>query len=64
MGRKKKQSAPQLSLREQTEVYLFEIINEFEVVSGIRVERVEVKHSRGIGFGAKDTIEVNIITEQ
>ena len=60
MPRRKK---PQLSLREQTEVYLFEIINEFEQVSGLSVSRIDVKHHRGIGFGARDTIEVNIITE-
>ena len=60
---RKKKTEPQLTLREQTEIYLFEIINEFEQISGIKVERVEVKHYRSIGFGAKDTIEVNIITE-
>lgn len=62
MPRRKKQE-PQLSLREQTELYLFEIIMEFEQISGLRVESIEVKHHRGIGFGAKDSIEVNIITE-
>ena len=60
---RKKKNEPQLSLREQTEIYLFEIINEFEQVSGLTVNRVEVKHHRGVGFGAKDTMEINIITE-
>ena len=63
MPRKKKQPETSLSLREQTEIYLFEIINEFEQVSGLSVSRIDVRHHRGIGFGAKDSIEVNIITE-
>lgn len=61
MPRKKQQS--NLSLREQVEAYVFDGIAEFEQLSGIRVERIEIKHHRGIGFGAKETMEVNIITE-
>lgn len=63
MPRKKKQPETSLSLREQTEVYLFDLISEFEQVSGLTVNRVEIKHHRGVGFGAKDTMEINIITE-
>ena len=51
------------SLKEQIEAYLFQGIAEFEQVSGVKVERVEVKHHRTIGFGAKEIMEVNIITE-
>lgn len=63
MPRKKKQPETSLSLREQTEVYLFDLISEFESISGMKVERIEVKHYRSIGFGAKETMEVNIITQ-
>lgn len=51
------------TLREQVEAYIFEGVTEFEQLSGIRVERIDIKHHRGIGFGAKDTMEVNLITE-
>ena len=50
-------------LKDQVGEYLFDGIMEFEQLSGLKVERVEVIHHRGIGFGAKDTIEVTIITE-
>ena len=50
-------------LKDQVEEYLFDGIMEFEQLSGLKVERVEVIHRRGIGFGAKDTMEVNIITQ-
>lgn len=60
MPRRKTDPRP---LKDQVEEYLFEGIAEFEAISGLRVERVEVTHHRGIGFGAKDTMEVNIITE-
>lgn len=63
MPRKKKQPETTLSLREQTEAYLFDLISEFEQISGMKVERIEVKHYRNIGFGAKETMEVNIITQ-
>ena len=50
-------------LREQVEEYIFNGIAEFEEISGVKVCRVDVIHHKGIGFGAKDTIEVNLITE-
>lgn len=62
MSKHKKQPDPR-SLKEQIEAYIFEGVAEFEQLSGLRVERVEVIHRRGIGFGAKETMEVNIITE-
>lgn len=62
MSKRKKQPDPR-SLKEQIEQYIFEGVAEFEQLSGLRVERVEVIHRRGIGFGAKETMEVNIITE-
>jgi hypothetical protein len=64
MPRKKKTNdEPMPSLKEQVERYIFEGISEFEQVSGLKVERVEIKHHRAIGFGAKPVMEVNIITE-
>lgn len=61
MPRKKRQQP--LPLKDQIEQYIFDGIVEFEQLSGLKVERVEVVHRRGIGFGAKDTMEVNIITQ-
>lgn len=61
MPRKKKQDP--VPLKDQIEAYLFEGIAEFEELSGLKVDHVEVIHRRGIGFGAKYTMEVNIITE-
>ena len=63
MPRKKKQFDPR-PLKDQVEEYLFDGIMEFEQISGLKVDRVEVIHHKGIGFGAKDTMEVNIITAQ
>ena len=61
MPRKKRQHP--LPLKDQIEQYIFDGIVEFEQLSGLKVERVEVIHRRGIGFGAKETMEVNIITQ-
>lgn len=61
MPRKKRQQP--VPLKDQIEQYIFDGIVEFEQLSGLRVERVEVIHRRGIGFGAKETMEVNIITQ-
>lgn len=58
-----KKKADPRPLKDQVEEYLFDGIMEFEQLSGLKVERVEVIHRRGIGFGAKDTMEVNIITQ-
>ena len=64
MPRKKRNyDGPMVSLKEQVEAYISDGIAEFEQVSGIRVERVDIIHHRGIGFGAKETMEVNIITQ-
>lgn len=61
MPRKKRQQP--LPLKDQVEQYIFDGIVEFEQLSGLKVDRVEIIHRRGIGFGAKDTMEVNIITQ-
>ena len=61
MPRKKRQQP--LPLKDQIEQYIFDGIVEFEQLSGLKVDRVEIIHRRGIGFGAKDTMEVNIITQ-
>ena len=61
MPRKKKQDP--VPLKDQIEQYIFDGIVEFEQLSGLKVERVDVIHRRGIGFGAKETMEVNIITQ-
>lgn len=62
MARKKNNNEPVLSLKEQVETYIFKGIVNFEQLSGVPVSRVDVIHKRGIGFEAKDSIEVNIVT--
>lgn len=59
----KKKKADDRPLKDQVEEYIAIGIMEFEQLSGIRVERIDIKHHRSIGFGAKDTMEVNLITE-
>lgn len=60
MGKRKTDPRP---LRQQVEEYVFECVLEFEQISGMKVSRIDVIHHRGIGFGAKDSIEINLITE-
>lgn len=63
MGRKKqRESTP--PLREQAEAHIFEVVREFEEITGFRVDRIDVRHIRPAGYGAKDMIEVNIIIQQ
>lgn len=62
MSRSKKNDNPSLSLKEQVETYIFKGIVNFEQLSGVPVSRVDVIHKRGIGFEAKDSIEINIVT--
>jgi hypothetical protein len=66
MPRKKKVEEPQPTIYEQTEEYLRQLLTEFELVSGMRVERVEVTHKKKIGFDygqKKSEMKINIITE-
>ena len=63
MTKRKKKIDPR-PLKDQVEEYLFDGIAEFEQLSGMKVERVEVIHHNGIGFGAKKTMDVNIIIAQ
>ena len=51
------------SLVEQVEAYIFDCITEFEYVSGLKIERVDIKRYRPIGFGSKEQMEINIVVE-
>jgi len=64
MPRRKKQLEPEPSLREQAEGHIFQVVVQFEEITGMKVSRIDIVHRRGMGFGAKDTMEVNIIAEQ
>ena len=50
-------------LKEQLEEYIAGGIMEFEQTSGVTVKWIDVRHNRGIGFKAKETIKIDIITE-
>ena len=60
MPRKKK---TEKTVCEQTEEYLRQLIIDFELITGMHVAKIEVTHRRPIGFGAKEALDVNIITE-
>ena len=67
MPRKKKDSQPTVeeirSMKEQVEAYVFDAIMEFERISGLRIDGIDIKRHRPAGFGAKDTIEINLRIE-
>lgn len=51
------------NLRQQLECRIFEAMIEFEQITGVQVERIDIIRSRKIGFGSVDTIEVDVITD-
>ena len=48
---------------EQLEQYLFDIVSEFESVTGVKLSRIDIRHGRPVGFDAKETIDIKVITE-
>ena len=64
MGRKRKPTVDEVrSIREQMEGHVCDLVLQFEDVTGLTVTGISVKHIRKPGFGAKDTIDINIYTE-
>lgn len=65
MGKKKRAPTVQevRSLREQAEGHVFEVILQFEEITGLRVTEIRVERHRPAGFGATETMTVNIITK-
>ena len=59
---KKKQQPPTVeeirSLREQLQGYIYDIVDEFEVQTGMRVSEIEVQHVCKIGFGEKPRLVI------
>lgn len=51
------------SLREQAEGHVFEVVLQFEEITGLRVTEIQVERHRPAGFGATETMTVNIITK-
>jgi hypothetical protein len=60
--RKKVEKEPE-SLTRQLESYVAEIVEEWEYATGLRIECIEIRHRRAIGFNQKERITVNVITE-
>ena len=60
MGRKKKVIEPELTPREQLERYLFEGIAQFEEITGVRVNQIDISHRSTIGFEQKNFMEINL----
>ena len=50
------------SLREQAEGHIFEVILQFEEITGLEVTGVQVSRRKPAGFGTKEVMEVNLIT--
>ena len=68
MPRKKKHETPPTvedvrSMKEQVEAYVFDAVMEFERISGLRVDRIDIKRHRPAGFMTTETMEINLITE-
>ena len=49
------------ALRDQLEERIFEVVVEFEDLTGILVERIDISRERKIGFGAVDIMTVDVI---
>lgn len=65
MPRKKKQPTIEevRTLREQAEGYIFDVISEFESISGLTVTGISISRKRPVGFGMKPYVEIKIETE-
>lgn len=67
MPRKKKNQQPTIeevrTLREQAEGYIFDVISEFESISGLAVTGISISRKRPVGFGSKPYVEIKIETE-
>ena len=67
MPRKKKNQQPTIedvrTLREQAEGYIFDIVSEFESISGLTVTGIGISRKRPVGFGSKPYMEIKIETE-
>ena len=51
------------TLREQAEGYIFDVISEFESISGLTVTGISISRKRPVGFGTKTYVEIKIETE-
>ena len=67
MPRKKKNQQPTIedvrTLREQAEGYIFDVVSEFESISGLTVTGISISRKRPVGFGSKPYVEIKIETE-
>ena len=65
MPRKKKSVEPEEevpSLKERAEQHIFEVLLQFEEITGIQISGVKVSRYRPAGFEAKETMRVEITT--
>lgn len=61
MPRKKKPTVEGVrSLRQQLEYHIFNLVVEFEDLSGVKVRRVDISRERKIGFERKETVTIDI----
>ena len=67
MPRKQRNQQPTIedvrTLREQAEGYIFDVVSEFESISGLTVTGISISRKRPVGFGTKTYMEVKIETE-
>lgn len=52
------------TLREQAEERIFDVLMQFEDITGLQVTGISISRYRPAGFGAHETMEINIKTEQ
>lgn len=64
---RKKKNQPTIedvrTLREQAEGYIFDVVSEFESISGLTVTGISISRKRPVGFGMKTYVEIKIETE-
>ena len=64
MPRKKKPTVEEArTLKRQFEDYAQDLVTEFEDVTGLRVQRIDIVRRRPAGFFAQEETIVNIITD-
>lgn len=51
------------TLREQAEGYIFDVVSEFESISGLTLTGISISRKRPVGFGSKPYVEIKIETE-
>ena len=58
MSKKKQEPLP---LDKQLETYIVDAVEGWEAATGMRIDCIEIRHKRPIGFNQKERISINVI---